>query len=42
MPCGGLAKIDKAQGMVVAYSTAADEVAADGDAAARSRAFLSG
>ncbi|MBR1286164.1 caspase family protein [Bradyrhizobium sp. AUGA SZCCT0177] len=28
---GGLAKIDKAQGMVVAYSTAADEVAADGD-----------
>jgi uncharacterized caspase-like protein len=28
---GGLAKVDKAQGMVVAYSTAADEVAADGD-----------
>jgi hypothetical protein len=28
---GGLAKIDKAQGMVVAYSTAADEVAADGN-----------
>jgi hypothetical protein len=28
---GGLAKIDKAQGMVVAYATAADEVAADGD-----------
>jgi uncharacterized caspase-like protein len=28
---GGLAKVDKAQGMVVAYSTAADEVAADGE-----------
>jgi hypothetical protein len=28
---GGLAKVDKAQGMVVAYATAADEVAADGD-----------